>query len=317
MADVATLGILVADVLARPVDQWPERGRLTKVDEMTLHIGGCAANTGVMLARLGVDTAVMGKVGRDAFGDFVVGRLAAAGVDASGVARDDVANTSATMISVASDGERTFIHYIGANATLRPEELDKNVISSARFLHVAGVFLMPGFDGEPAASVLREARASGVRTCCDSAWDATGSWLQTIAPMLPHIDYFLPSFEEAREITGRSEPDDVAEALLDHGVGCVALKMGSSGCRVRTRSEAAAVGVIPVTPVDATGAGDAFCAGFICGLVHGWDLERCATMGNAAGALCVTGMGATAGVVSFEDTIEFVRSKTGRDLTVG
>lgn len=315
MPDVVALGILVADVLGRPVDEWPERGKLKKVDEMTLHIGGCAANAGVGLQKLGVPTAVVGKVGRDGFGDYLVSALQRAGVDTRGIERDDTAGTSATMVTVASDGERTFIHYIGANATIRPAELDWGLVKSARFVHLAGALLMPGFDGPPAAEVLRDARAAGVTTCCDTAWDATGAWMKTVRPMLEHMDYFLPSFEEAKEITGLTDAADVAHCLLDHGVSCVALKMGSEGCRVWTRDESAQAPIFPVEPVDACGAGDAFCAGFICGLTKGWDLERCAIMGNGCGALCVTGLGTTTGLRDFAGTLEFIKEHSGRDLT--
>jgi sugar/nucleoside kinase (ribokinase family) len=317
MPEVVTLGILVADVLARPVDRWPERGKLVKVDDMTLSIGGCAANAGVGLQRLGVATEVVGKVGRDGFGDFIMAELHSAGVGTAGIVQDPATSTSATMVVVGSDGERTFIHYIGANAKLRPAEFDRELVHSGRFLHVAGTFLMPGFDGAPAAEVLRDARDAGVCTCCDSAWDATGKWMETIAPMLPHMDYFLPSFEEAREITGRERPRDVAAALLDAGVGCVALKMGSEGCHVWTADSETGAPIFRVDPVDACGAGDAFCAGFIAGLAHGWDLERCAILANACGALCVTAMGATAGLRGFAETLEFVSERTGRDLREG
>ncbi len=308
MADVVTLGILVADVLARPVDEWPERGLLVTVPEMTLHIGGCAANTGIGLAKMGVDTAVVGKVGNDGFGDFVINFLKKSGIDTRGVRRDPQASTSATMVMVHSDGERSFIHHIGANATLRPEEIDFEVISGAKLLHIAGCFLMPGFDGEPAAEVLRRAKELGVTTSLDTAWDATGRWAEIVDPMLPHVDYFMPSVEEARMIAGREDPREVAEVLLDKGVGTVALKMGGEGAYVRNGEVEFSVPIFAVEAVDATGAGDAFAAGFICGLVHGWDLERATRLGNAAGALCVTAMGTTSGLRSLEETVRFMES---------
>jgi sugar/nucleoside kinase (ribokinase family) len=316
MPKVVTLGILVADALARPVEEWPARGKLVFVDQITLQMGGCASNTGVALQKLGVPTAVVGKVGQDGFGDFVIHELESAGVDTRGVARDTEFNTSATLVSVADDGERTFIHYRGANGALRPEEFDYDFIAEADFLHVAGVFLMPGFDGEPAARALAEAKRRGVKTCCDTAWDASGRWDELMAPMLPYIDYFLPSLEEAREITGLVAPADVAASLLDRGVSVVALKMGADGCGVWTRDGHWTAPRFTISAVDATGAGDAFCAGFICGLTRGWDYERCATLGNATGALCVTGMGAVTALRDFAGTVGFVEEQTGRRFPI-
>ncbi len=316
MPKVVCLGILVADALARPVEEWPARGKLVFVDDIALQVGGCASNSGIGLQKLGVPTAVVGKVGQDGFGDFLIHELNAAGVDTRGLARDSVHHTSATLVSVAADGERSFIHYRGANGALRPEEFDYDFIAEAEFLHVAGVFLMPGFDGAPAAKTLEEARRRGVKTCCDTAWDASGRWGDLIEPMLGHIDYFLPSLEEAREITGLTEPAAIAASLLDRGIGCVALKMGAAGCGVWTRDGHWTAPRFTIDPVDATGAGDAFCAGFICGLSRGWDYARCATLGNATGALCVTGMGAVTALRDLAGTVRFIEEQTGRSFPI-
>jgi sugar/nucleoside kinase (ribokinase family) len=85
---VTCLGILAADVVGKPVERLPERGKLNLVDRIELHGGGCANNTGIGLAKIGIKTAVIGKVGSDGFGDFMVSSLAGSGVDTSGVVRD-------------------------------------------------------------------------------------------------------------------------------------------------------------------------------------------------------------------------------------
>jgi len=310
MPQVTTLGILVADILGRPIDSIPERGKLSHVKEMTLHIGGCAANTAIGLHKLGVDTACIGKVGNDGFGDYVAKFLSDSGVDVRGVRRDAVATTSATMVLVGSDGERTFLHHIGANATLKPEDVDMGIVGAGAILHIAGAFLMPGFDGEPAAKVLKAAKERGVTTSLDTAWDATGQWMKVLEPMLQHVDYFVPSYEEARLLTAREDPRDVAKALRDYGIGIVCLKMGGDGALCLSDEGEIRMPIFRVDPVDATGAGDAFAAGFLCGVVQGWDLERTVQLANAVGALCVTAMGTTAGLRSLEGTMEFIETRT-------
>jgi len=306
--DIACLGIMVADIVARPVTKLPARGQLALVERMELHTGGCAVNTGIALAKLGRRVAVLGKVGRDGFGDFVCNVLADYGIDTTGVARDPVANTSATMVMVDPEGERTFLHYLGANATLCADDVDFDVVKRAEILHVAGSFLMPTFDGPQTAEVLRQAHELGVKTSLDTAWDSTGEWFPTIEPVLPHIDYFVPSFEEAVQIAGRDEPEDVADFFLGYGMQIVALKMGAQGCFVKstpgqTSGEAIRLPAYRVQVVDATGAGDCFAAGFLAGLSMGWDLDRTARLANGAGAACVTAMGATTGVRSLEGTL--------------
>jgi sugar/nucleoside kinase (ribokinase family) len=311
MPDIACLGILVADLLGRPIDGLPPRGRLGLVDHMALHIGGCAANTGIDLARLGISTAVVGKVGKDGLGDFVCRTMETEGIDTRGLVQAEDVNTSASMVLVGDDGERTFLHYLGGNARFTAEDVDWPVVSEAKILHVAGALVMPAFDGEPMAETMREAKKRGLTTSLDTVWDATGKWMQTLRPCLEHADYFMPSLSEAQEITGRKETLEVAEALLDVGVRNVVLKLGEQGCYVRTADQAVSVGAFRVKAVDGTGTGDAFDAGFLCGVLKGWDVEKTARFANAVGAMCVTALGTTAGVRSLLETEEFLRSHGG------
>lgn len=296
MFDVTCLGILVADVVGKPVEHLPERGKLTLVDRMELHGGGCANNTGIGLAKIGIKTAVIGKVGSDGFGDFMVSSLKGSGVDTSGVVRDGSVATSATMVMVHGDGERSFIHYLGANATLSDDDVNWDVVKNSKILHIAGSFLMPGFDGQPTANVLKKAKQLGVTTALDTAWDSKGQWMKLLEPCLEYIDYAVPSIEEARMVTGKQDPADVAKVLMDKGVGTVALKMGSEGCYIKSADAELRIPIYRVNAVDANGAGDAFAAGFLAGLANGWDLERTGKFGNATGAFCVTALGATTGI---------------------
>ncbi|MBI2843496.1 MAG: sugar kinase [Armatimonadetes bacterium] len=306
MPEVVCLGILVADVVGKPVDRWPDRGKLELVERMELHIGGCAANTAVALAKVGVPTGLIGKVGSDGFGDFIVQAVGRHGVDCSGLVRDKNEATSATMVTVSSDGERSFIHYIGANAVLTEEDVDFGFVNSARILHVAGSLLMPGIDGEPTARILKRAREAGLTTTLDTAWDSKGRWMTVMRPCLEYVDYFLPSFEEAKMLTGKQAPEDVAKVLLDAGVKTVGLKMGEDGCYIRNAEVEIRIPRFDVDAVDATGAGDAFVAGFLTGLVHGWDMEKTGRFANAVGALCVTQLGAAAGIRSLDETLRFM-----------
>lgn len=312
--EVVCLGIIVADIVGKPIDQWPERGKLVLVDRMETHVGGCAANTSIGLVRMGVAAACVGKVGHDGLGDFVVDVLRRNSVDTSRIVRSDTAATSATMVFVHSDGERSFLHCVGANGTLQVEEIDRDFCCQPKVLHVAGALLMPGFDGEPTSRILKAAKEAGVITCLDTAWDFTGKWLATLQPCLSHVDYFVPSIEEARMLTGRQEPADIARALLDYGIQVAALKMGEAGCYVRSADCELRIPSFVVDTVDATGAGDAFAAGFLAGLVKGWDLEQTGRLANAVGAACVTALGTTSGLRGFDETVEMMNTLPVRPL---
>jgi len=311
---IVCLGILVADVIGRPLQAIPAPGSLVLVDEMSLHCGGCAANAATALANLGLPVNVIGKVGVDPFGDYVIHVLQERSIGTRGVKRDPGVGTSATMVMVDPDGERRFVHYIGANAALTIEDVDTELVSKAAILHIGGSLVMPGIDGEPTARLLQQARKAGVITFLDTVWDDTGRWMTLLEPSLPNIDYFIPSLPEAQEITGFIEPKRVARDLIDHGVGTVALKMGADGCLVMSGDyKTLRLPAHDVEVVDATGAGDAFAAGFITGVWQEWSLEKTARFASAVGAMCVTGVGAAGCVGSLDETLHFMETKPLRN----
>jgi sugar/nucleoside kinase (ribokinase family) len=299
--DVVCVGILVADVIARPVDRLPAAGTLGLVDAISLRGGGCALNTSSALVKLGLRASAVGKVGTDALGDFVVSLLAERGVDAGGVLRDPAVPTSASVALVDSGGERTFLHVKGANAALRADELGEAPFAG-RALHVAGALVLDALDGEPTAALLAEARQRGIHTSLDTVFDGSGRW-ERLLPALPHCDLVTPGIEEALAVTGESEPAAAAARLRRLGAGIVAITLGSDGCFVAGEGLEGRVPGFAVEAVDGTGAGDAFAAGFLYGRLGGWPLERCARFANAAGALATTAVGAFEGVADLPQTL--------------
>jgi sugar/nucleoside kinase (ribokinase family) len=309
--EAVSVGIIVADCVARPVLSTPPKGKLVLVDNIGLYSGGSAASTGYGLARFGVRTAVVGRVGRDGFGDFLVAEAARHGADSSLIVRDKTVATSATLVTVDGEGERTFIHAIGANARLAPSDVPLEHLRSrgARVLHVAGMFALPGMegtDGSPTRDLFAHASGLGFVTSLDSVWDATGRWAQVIGPMLAHTDIFCPSIHEAAAITGletNAAPRAIAERLFDMGVRqIVALKMGPEGSFVMSSNRKThRLGILSVPSVDGTGAGDAFIAGLLTGFLQGASLLECARLGTAAGAMCVRALGAMPGITDRND----------------
>jgi sugar/nucleoside kinase (ribokinase family) len=307
---VVCAGILVADCVARPVQKQPQSGQLELVETIGLYSGGSAANTGYGLARLGVQVGVIGRIGQDGFGDFLAAEAQKVGCDVSLLRRDPSAGTSSSLVTVTPDGERAFLHAIGANANLVPSDIPLASLAArgTKILHLAGFFILPGMEGtagEPTRDLLIHASSLGLITSLDCVWDATGRWGDLIASVLPHTDIFCPSLSEARAIAklpNSASPLEVAQAILALGVRqVVALKMGEAGSLVLSREgELHRVPAAQVETVDGTGAGDAFIAGFLAARLRGLGLLECAKVGNAAGALCVTELGATAGVRSWQ-----------------
>ncbi|HVF84750.1 MAG TPA: carbohydrate kinase family protein, partial [Abditibacteriaceae bacterium] len=234
------------------------------------------------------------------------------GVDARGVSSDDHAPTSATTVFVARDGERSFLHSIGANAAFTENDINWDLLHDAKLLHIAGHFLLPSFDGAPCSRVLERARAMGLMTSLDTAGSPTAQWPELLRPCLPHLDYFVPSFHEALHCVPEhieKTPQAVARYFTDEGVGVVALKMGEAGSFIRRGNDEWQLPPFPVNAVDATGAGDAFAAGFLAGIINGLDVEDAGKLGNAVGACCVTGVGTVAGIRSLQETLAFMREQ--------
>jgi sugar/nucleoside kinase (ribokinase family) len=302
MYDVVCLGILVADVIVQPVARLPEPGTLGFVDAIELRGGGCALNTASSLARLGLRSAAVGKVGTDTFGEFVLRLLDERGVDASGVLRDAELPTSASVALVDPTGERTFLHVRGANAGVRVDELGERPFSG-RALHIAGALVLDALDGEPTARLLADARRRGIRTSVDTVFDAGGAW-ERMLPVLPHCDLVTPGLAEAQGITGEQDPAAAARRLRDLGARVAAVTLGPDGCHVTGEGFDGHVAGLDVDTVDGTGAGDAFAAGFLYGMLAEWPLDRCARFANAAGALATTALGAFEGVGTLENTLQ-------------
>ena len=303
--DVLSLGIYVVDVLGRPIDQFPEKGKLALFDELEIHTGGCANNTAIALARLGISAGAMGKVGTDAFGNLILQGLRDNGVNAAGMRQDTDVSTSFTFVAIASDGERTFYHYIGANGELGEADLNWELIRTVKILHIAGALVMPRFDGAPMANVLRTAKALGITTSLDTAYDATGKWMETLEPCLPYVDIFMPSIVEAQHLTGLSDYREIAQVLRgNYDIDTLIIKMGENGSYATTPEAEHFAPAYTVDVVDATGAGDAYAAGFLAGTIMGWDLKAAMELASATGAACVTAIGTTAGIQNLEETLK-------------
>ncbi|HEU4754762.1 MAG TPA: carbohydrate kinase family protein, partial [Armatimonadota bacterium] len=260
--EIVVLGNFVVDIIGRPIDRLPERGRLLLIDALETHVGGNGPNTAGALGRLGAPVAVAGRVGDDLYGRFLLEHLDGWGVHTGSVTRDPAHATGVTLVPVDSTGERSFLHHFGANAHFGAEDLDWDLIGGARHLHLTGFYVLPALDGEPAARVLAEARRRGLSTSVDVCWDRSGRWLELLRPCLPYTDLLMPSEEEGRRLTGCDEPEQMAARLHELGGRTVVLKLGERGCLYSGPEGVFSVPAYRVQVRDTTGAGDCFCAGF-------------------------------------------------------
>ncbi len=305
-APVVCAGVLVADHLCTPIDHVPTAGELVRADELILNIGGCASNAAMDLARLGVRSAICGKVGADVFGRFVSDTLAEQGVDVSLLRVDPVRATSQTLIVNVKGEDRRFIHSFGANSGLTIDDLDPAFASAPKVFYVGGYLILQGLDSSALAERFKSARANGTMTLLDVATPGPADYLQHLIEVLPHTDVFLPNTDEAKLILGESDP--VKQALKFHDMGArrVVITRGEHGSVVVSDTMRAKVGAYPIDFLDGTGGGDAFDAGYMAALIDGLDEIGCLKLASAVGGSCVRAVGTTAGVFNRPEADAFI-----------
>lgn len=305
--DCLSVGVLVADHLCTPIDHLPKAGELVLASELPLAIGGCAANVGIDLARLGLKVQVAGCVGSDAFGRFILDTLSEAGVGTHAIRESSKRQTSGTLIINVEGEDRRFIHNMGANALFRASDVPLDMLRACKILYVGGYLLMPAMAAEELAALFAQARTLGVQTVLDIVLPGPGDHRAALAPLLPQTDVFLPNTDEAAIITGQHDPLRQAETFRDMGAKTVAITCGAQGTVLIGPDVRLRAGVYPVSFVGGTGAGDAFDAGYIAGLLADESPRRCLEWGSALGASCVRQIGATEGVFNRDQALAFIR----------
>ena len=304
--DVVTIGCICADVMVRPIEAFPERGKLALIPHLEIHVGGLAGVTATVLCQLGAKAAFIGQLGQDGFGDYLIATLLSEGVDVSRVHRTTKHGTSATVVLIGGDGERTFLHHMGTNVVTSEDDVDFDFVSQAKILHWGGPSITPALDGEPIGRVFKQAHALGTKTSMDTCFDGKNVWFPNIEHALPHLDIVMSSIEEARHFTGKQTAEEIADFYRSFGVETVMVKMGAEGLFVKNGQESHYVAAHRVPVVDTTGAGDAACGGFLYGYINGWDLLRCGRLANAVGGLTVQRMGGAEAIRSLEETLAFM-----------
>ncbi len=308
----AFIGLYILDILGRPVTAIPEGGNVNFIEEIRLTVAGTAGGTVIDAAKLGLACRAVGAVGEDEKADWVMLTLEKHRIDTSMMQRIDGVPTSATILNVRPNGERPALHVRGASDHFDVVPADYARAFEAPIIHLGGTGLLATLDGLRSVELLREAKTRGRIT----TWDLVGARAETadlVLPLLPHIDYFMPSIEEASIMCGLTEAEAIAAFYLGRGVTCCVLTMGPDGAfyahkdGTRLRSPAYE---IPI--VDTTGCGDAFDAGFITALHHRMDTATALRFAQAAAGLVASGLGSDAGIRSFDHTVQCMNNWTVR-----
>ena len=260
--------------------------------------GGDTSNCAIAAARQGARVGYMSAVGEDAFGEALMALWRRERVDTRAVATNANASTGIYFVTHDDEGHH-FSYYRAASAAsqLGPADIDRRVITATRYLQVSGISQAVSASACDAVfHAIDVAKNVGVGVAYDTNLRAT-LWPLARARAVIHeaiglCDIALPGLDDAQVLTGLHDPEDIADFYLARGPNLVALTLGLRGTFVATPKERRLIPAFPVTPVDATGAGDAFDGAFLAELAAGTEPFAAARYANAAAALSTTGYGA-------------------------
>jgi ribokinase len=295
--DVIGFGALNVDKLFK-VDKIAAAEEESFVSDYTEACGGSAANTMVGLARLGCKVGFIGKVGDDAEGRLLVKDFKKERVDTSAIKIVRKGRSGKAMGFVDQEGQRALYIDPGVNDTIRLGDIDVNYASKARFLHLTS------FVGE--VSFQTQIRLLGklgknVKVSFDPGVFYARMGMERLKRIVGKSFVMMPNSDELELLTGKSDYKAGAEFLIKRGVRVLAVKLGNKGCYATDGKEKHLVKSFKVKVVDTTGAGDAFDAGFLYGLLSGKTLYECAKTGNFIASGCILAMGARTSLPSLED----------------
>jgi sugar/nucleoside kinase (ribokinase family) len=307
-SEVLCAGIIVADHVCTPIDHLPAAGELVMADRLLLTIGGCAANVAVDLAKMEVAAGVVGRVGGDVFGGVVTDMLRAAGVETTSVQISPGADTSQTLIVNVAGQDRRFIHTFGANAEFRAADIPLERVRNCRVLYMGGYLVVPKITQDELVPVFAAARQGGARTVLDVVTPGPADYLPRLDKLLPHVDVFMPNDHEAELMTGERDAVRQAECFRKLGAGTVIITQGGAGAVLVGPKARLRAGAFTMPFVDGSGGGDAFAAGYICGMLRGEDDQGCLRIASALGASSVRAVGTTTSVFTRGECEEFLKS---------
>ncbi len=260
--------------------------------------GGSAANTVVGLARLGCKTGFVGKLANDKEGTMLLEGFRREGVDTHGIRIVRNGRSGTVMGFIDGKGERALYVDSGINDTISSSDVNADYAKQAKFLHLTSFVGEKSFETQ---KEMLEAVPESVRISLDPGEIYARKGLAALDPILSKTFVMMPNARELQILTGKHDYKENAETMLHKGAKIVALKLGRNGCYVTDGRESYRVEAFKVKVVDTTGAGDAFCAGFLYGLLRGRSLNDCGKIGNFVASRCVMRMGARTGLPTLAD----------------
>ena len=344
--DLLVLAELNPDVLVSSGDADMRFGQVEQlIDRASITLGSSGAITACAAAAQGLRVAVCAVIGDDPIGEWTAEQLRGHGVDIAGVIRRPGRQTGMSVVLTRSDGDRAILTYAGTMPELTSADIAPDRLRSARHVHVSSFFLQRGLQAG-LAGLLGAARQAGATTSLDTGWAPADEWASA-GPALRHVHYLLPNAAECAHLAaaldaatldaaaldgtgghaergeehdqgdGESQPTALRAAALRRLGPDVAVKLGASGALAVTRGGVTRVRGRAVAPVDTTGAGDCFNAGFIAGVLDGSATVDSLRRAVACGSIAVTGWGGTGRLATRAEALQAAAQLPSEQLPSG
>ena len=304
--DLVCIGMALVDSIIRGFDPNPVSASGYRAESGSLNVGGEAVNEAMAAAKLGMRTGILCTLGEDEAGEMVVSALRRCGVDTELILRDAQHPTPVTTMFVHADGTRKSITNGAHRYNFHPEQHAAG-FTNARGLILGSLFRAPFDDPGVIHAVLSAAKAAGQLAFADTKLpNFRFLTLEDVRDSLPLIDYLTPNEDEARWYSGKDTPEAMADVFLGMGVKNVIIKLGGKGCYMKNAESSLLLPACAITPVDATGAGDNFVAGFASEILRGSAPADALRFANACGAICTTAVGAGTALKNREQVLRFL-----------
>lgn len=295
--DVIGFGALNVDKLYK-VNRIANAEEESFIENYAETCGGSAANTIVGLARLGCKTGFIGKVGSDRESKMLIQDLCIEGVNIEGIIQASKGKSGMVLGFIDRNGDRALYVDPGENDNITFNEINRNFVNNTRFLHLSSFVGNESFESQ---KKLLEVLPDSIKVTFDPGILYANRGFDAIKSMIKKTNILMPNSNELKLLTKKSNYKEGAAFMIQQGIEIVAVKLGSSGSYVTNGIESYNVEPFEVDVVDTTGAGDAFCAGFISGLINEENLHDCARIGNFVASRKIMKLGARAGLPFTKD----------------
>lgn len=292
--DALVYGPLFCDVIFTGMDTFPTLGTEIFAQDLTIAIGGSAI-IAAGLHRLGAKVGLIADLGNDRFSRIAADLLDELGIDRTLIRQHDYPLPQLT-VALSYPHDRAFITRF--EKPTEPPDL-KEILREhpSRHLHVCS--FLAAYDALNAVEI---AHGAGTTVSFDPGWDEDALQDETIHRIAAEVDIFMPSRSELCYMMGEDDTETALHKALGRmSGGTIVMKNSAEGVLARSETQSITVPALPVTPIDTTGAGDAFDAGFIYGLVNDYSLEDCCRYGAVCGALATTAVGGATGTPTHEE----------------